>query len=227
MLCSSSLALVTGLAHSAKDQMRIGILNRLSTAALSASAGGSAVPSTAASPGIGQLVRMELLSLALDMVRQKADEYGSSRLKRFFQELVFSRLLQQDIAYFEDPNRSAYDLRRCVEASKVVVDSLVQTPLHVIESATRVVTTLVMMWRQNPRLTRFLVGGYVAHAGLEWLVAKINDANLVRFALLRTRCTCTDATCPAQNVSERIKSLPTHLPQSSHARCSCRACHCI
>jgi hypothetical protein len=66
--------------------------------------------------------------------RRRRRRYGRGRLKVFVQQLVFSRLLEQDLAFFEDDSndkRSAYELQRCVEASKHVVDSLVQTPLQV------------------------------------------------------------------------------------------------
>ena len=114
MVCSSSLAFLTGLSHAAKDQVRVNLLDTISKLALSqqrTSSGRTAVRVSKASTivaGVKQLVMMELMSMVMDMVRAKADEFGRIRLKRFMKELVFSRLLQQDLAYFEEPNRTAF-----------------------------------------------------------------------------------------------------------------------
>ena len=98
MLCSSSLALVAGLAHAAKDQTRVRLLDTLSSLALapvgtgpdashSAIAGTKAPSATAAlvSAGVRRLLQMEALALVLEVVREKADEFGRSHLKRFMQ----------------------------------------------------------------------------------------------------------------------------------------------
>ena len=52
---------------------------------------------------------------------------------------------------------------------------------QIIEAVTRAASALFLLHRQNSRLARLMLGGYIVHTVLEYVVAWVEDANLVSF----------------------------------------------
>jgi len=181
---SSALSMVLGTFSAMQLHYQAAVINLAKdavTVAASAANGstvarfpsGSAGKNVGVGQTIGAMVVSEVISQLAQFARARLASRGKMRVVRELKASLFQALLRQDLAYLEQSD--LWQLRSLIGSCGSTIGQVVDFPQVLLESAFRLLSAAVALWRKSSRLAAFLAVVLPARLFLGQLITAMED----------------------------------------------------